>query len=277
MFSSLGTVLLLSGLWLHRSRAARMGEPAATGYFSQEEFEALNCGIYHDCDHALRVAELMREVAAGFRVGEERALFLGQVSLIHDADPSRPRGTPARVPSTLVWLDEHRDSLGRKFGWTDALLLEARALVARTEYPFCPERKSPDPVAAYRDCLVALAPDRRPQVMVEALMLRFVDQLSFYLGSFEEAAGSVCRLANEFHNAGLPCGLGPLWAHTAEFLTRAGEDVEHDRELAESLQLSGLALPGRAELLASLSRRRRRNLERVIRRFEQGSRDGWRV
>lgn len=283
--------LALSGLWVYRRQRHQSRRTCATGYFGVDEFEDLNSGLYHDTRHPVMVAELLDQMAQGWGIGETRRQFLVEVALIHDADPRRlecgtvQRGTPARVPVTLAWMEDNLELLERKFGWTHQNVKEAMALIARTDFPFCPEVERSfgtrfdelDPVATYRLLLEELAPDRRAQVMVEALLLRFADQMAYYVGSFGEAAESLCRLASEFHNAGRPVGLGCMWNQTVDFLNTVGTDLEHDHQVASRVGLDGLALPDRGELLGCLSRRQRRNLHHNIGRFQSSQSVGWRL
>jgi len=140
----------------------------ASRHFSSNEFQAHNSGSYHNVDHPLVVAEATGGFAHGLGWSPQRKEFMQQVALLHDADDRSQvgsevikTGTPARARVTLEWMDQQQDSLKQRFGWNDDQLLEAKALIARTDFPFDDKARKPigtrydgqSPLQAYRDLL----------------------------------------------------------------------------------------------------------------------------
>ena len=192
------------------------GQPGA-GYFALTELNELNSGFYHDTCHALEVADLVKEMALALGRSEQRAEFLKQVALIHDADPRLcdktgecQAGTPARVQVTISWMESQRKTLEKRFGWEGLQFDEACALIARTDFPFDRAPRSfgtrfdgMSPVELYREQLWKLPREQREACFTDALVLRFADQVSCYISDFQRAKRSVRDLADELNNAGV--------------------------------------------------------------------------
>lgn len=237
----------------------------ASRYFSSSEFQALNSGSYHNVDHPLVVAEATGAFAHGLGWSPERKEFMQQVALLHDADDRSQMGsediktgTPARAQVTLEWMDQQQDSLKQRFGWNDDQLLEAKALIARTDFPFDDKARKPmgtrydgqSPVQVYRELLEQLPAEARSRVMQDGLALRFADQAGFYAGSFDLAVESVQGLATELKSVGVPTDLAGSLKFTPTFLAGVGKDLDHDRQLAQELGVSA-HLPDRDALLSA--------------------------
>ena len=254
---------------------------SGAGYLSLSEFRNLNCGLYHDCQHAVDVAELTHELAIGLKKGSERAHFLRQVAFLHDADPRVCqetglilRGTPARVQVTLEWMEQERDRLIRQFDWYDRQFDEAKALIARTDYPFDREGRQHgtrfdglSPVELHRQLLTELPRTRQAQVLEEGLLLRFADQISAYVEDFGRAAQSIHNLYSEFQQRGDSVNFKQLWQRTPEYLESIGKDLEPDRDLRANLGLSEARLFNRSELIRALPWQKRYNFKWNQRRF----------
>lgn len=250
-----------------------VSQPGA-GYFALSELKQLNSGYYHDTCHALEVAQLVAEVALASGRSQVRAEFLKQVALIHDADP-REDGTPARVSSTLAWMESERAKLEQRFGWHGLQFEEAFALIARTDFPFdqvarhCGTRfDGMSPVEVYRDALWRLPRELREQCMTDALLLRFCDQISSYVGSFGRAQKSVHDLVAELNNTGLSLTLEGTMRNTPGFLRQIGTELQHDEKLKGELNLGALQLPTRARLFANLGWKRRLRFTRNLVKFQ---------
>ena len=254
------------------------------GYFALSELNELNSGFYHDTCHALEVSELVREMALGLGRSEARAEFLKQVALLHDADPricgqtgTVQPGTPARVQVTLSWMETHRSELERRFGWEGVQFCEACALIARTDFPFdrAPRKFGTrfdglSPVDVYREFLWKLPREVRLQCFVDALVLRFADQVSAYVSSFERARKSVRDLVDELNNAGASVTFEQILHNTPHFLGQVGRDLDHDRDLSKELNMPALQLPGRRKILAALGLKKRWRLTRNYLKFRLG-------
>lgn len=256
------------------------GAPGA-GYFALTELQELNSGFYHDACHALEVAELVKELALALGRCEHRAEFLKQVALIHDADPrhcsfsgEHKPGTPARVQVTLSWMLDNQEALEKRFGWEGFQFVEACTLVSRTDFPF---DQSPrcygtsfdgmSPVDVYRVHLWKLPRDVRREVFADALMLRFADQMSCYVGSYERAQRSVMDLTRELQNTGAQVDFDEIRRGTPKFLGQVGLDITFDRMLQTELNLAGLELPSRGDLISALGWRKRTRLAWNTARF----------
>jgi hypothetical protein len=249
----------------------------ASRYFSCAEFEALNSGHYHNSEHPLRVGEAVGGLAHGMGWSPERKLFMQQVALLHDADDRSQMGssevrvgTPARVQVTLEWMEQQKDTLCQRMGWNPEQHLEAKALIARSDFPFDDKPRQSmgtafdgqSPLQVYRHLLEQLPEQRRSAVMQDALALRFADQVGCYSADFDTAVNSVQGLAKEIH---LP--LSGALKNTPSFLSQVGQDTEFDQGLAQELKVAA-DLPGQSQLMAAFEPQQRKNLTDNIRLFE---------
>lgn len=233
--------------------AASPGQDLVGRYFTAQEFAALNPGVYHNPDHPVLVAEVAGELA-----GPGRREFLQQVALIHDADERLDLATgavnevsPARVQVTLEWMDRNCNALSQRYGWSATDFVEAKALIARTDYPFDVSPRSygtrydgQSPVDVYRELLQDLPANRRERVMEEGLVLRYADQVANYTINPEVSEVFIAGLSAELR-------WPEVRTTTSGFLAAAGSDLEHDRTLAAELGLSDRFAQG-AELRSRL-------------------------
>jgi hypothetical protein len=262
-------------------RVVTVAQPG-TGYFGFLEFRELNSGFYHDTVHALEVAELVREMALSFGRSPQRAEFLKQVALVHDADPricqttgSVKTGTPARVQVTIAWMESQREHLERRFGWEGFEFEEACALIARTDYPFdrVPRAYGTyfdglSPVELFRQRMWKVPGELRGRCFTDALLLRFADQIAAYVGSFDRAQQSVRALCEELLNTGAQVKAHEMLSATPRFLAEVGRDLEYDGGLSRELNNADIHLPERGELLAALGWRKRLRLFLNVLRFK---------
>ena len=254
------------------SHASRLGQEAANAaglpasvasYFTPTEFYMLNSGDYHDSQHPQNVAGTVAEMATNSGRSSERARFLSQVALLHDADErivldgngnySTLQGAkPARVPVTLAFMDINEEGLSERFGWTRDDFSEAKALIAATEHPLnenapgshrnygLPAYDGKNSATVFEESLENVAPSRRAALLEDAQIMRFADQSANYLQGVEAARRTVSGLANEI---GAPAEA--LQKGTPDFLEGLGKDSEkfQDRpqavfqELRHSFQL----------------------------------------
>lgn len=248
-------------------------------YFSAEEFQALNSGHYHNAEHPVAVAEAVGGLAQGYGYSPERVRFLQQVALLHDADEriapdgeARP-GTPARAQVTLEWMDRNQQALSDRMGWSGVDFQEAKALIARTDFPFDEKPRQygtrydgKSPVQVYTELLAELPAERRQAAMKDGIVLSFADQTGFYAGTFEQGAEAVRGLAEELRPI-LNTGFAAMIQTTPGFLQSAGNSVELDWQIAGQVGVQSPELPGRQELLATYPPTMRANLNGNLSRF----------
>lgn len=154
--------------------------------------------LYHNLQHTLNVAGASYDLARARGLPEAQAGFLAKAGLLHDIDPARTPGTPARVDATLEWLRGPKgQELARQFGWDSRQVKMAEAIIQRTEFPFDPKIK-PEAVARYKEMLKGLTPKEREFVMREgALLSAYADQASWYFDSPRAALDAVKGLVRE--------------------------------------------------------------------------------
>ncbi|MGE0493917.1 MAG: hypothetical protein AB7S38_32210 [Vulcanimicrobiota bacterium] len=224
--------------------ASVAGLPAAvTSAFAPAEFLMLNSGDYHNAQHPVNVGETVKTIAGNAGRSPERVDFLGQVSLIHDADERilmdgqggysyKEGAAPARVPVTLAWMDLNQDALQDRFGWNGGQFDEAKALIAGTEHPLndrvgpnrtynLPEFDGKSSQAVLAEQLAGLPEERRAAVLEEIQMLRFADQSAEYLNGNDQARQAVVGLSSEI---GVPAEA--LLKGTPSFVGGLGQDNE---------------------------------------------------
>lgn len=238
----------------------------ASRYFSADEFQALNSGSYHNFDHPIVVADAAGGFAQGMGWSPERKQFIQQVALLHDADDRSQvgsdnvkTGSPARAQVTLEWMDQQKGELCERFGWQPEQFTEAKALIARTDFPFDDKPRNPmgtkydgqSPLQVYKELLTELPKAKQAEVMKDGLALRFADQAGFYAGSFDMAVEAVEGLCKELQGVGVPTNLASSLKVTPGFLASAGKDNALDKQLAQELGHGNLPLPDRDQLLQS--------------------------
>lgn len=250
----------------------------ASRYFSSTEFQALNSGTYHNFEHPLVVADAAGAFGQGLGWSADRKQFIQQVALLHDADDRSQvdtgevrTGTPARAQVTLEWMEQQKGQLSQRFGWSAEQFLEAKALVARTDFPFDDKPKAAmgtrydgqSSVQVYQELLQQLPKERQAEVMRDGLALRFADQAGFYANSFDMAVESVKGLAQE-----LNMGLAGSLKFTPTFLSGVGKDIEFDQQIAGQLGLPDAELLDRDRLLAQWNPAMARRFQTNARQFE---------
>ncbi|MBS2033986.1 hypothetical protein JST97_03310 [bacterium] len=252
----------------------------ASRYFSADEFQALNSGTYHNFDHPIVVADAAGGFAHGMGWSPERKQFIQQVALLHDADDRSQvgsqdvkTGTPARAQVTLEWMDQQKEQLCGRFKWSPEQFKEAKALIARTDFPFDDNARKPmgtkydgqSPMQVYRELLSELPKEKQAEVLKDGLALRFADQGGFYAGSFDLAVEAVQGLVKELQGVGVPTNLAGSLKFTPGFLGDVGKDTALDKQLAQELGHSELKLPDRDEMLSlwdpAMTQRFRTNTE----------------
>ena len=268
---------------------------ALHGYFNYEEFDCLHPEVegatYHDSRHSLRAARMAYDFALGRGLRTAEARFVWEVALLHDVDPEREPGTPARVPETLERLrqdftrersltDEKNDStLRERFGWSAREWRMAGAMIQRTEFPFSPEHASPayedePPPIRYEAMLEGLSPDDQRFVLREAALLaEFADKCSWYATEDVRGAKRVVEgLVNEINAAAGKPVMTREGLQTDRFLSSIGlrESYEVDLELAARMEFD-LELPSRSEAFACMPDHYGRTFEATLTAFQDES------
>ncbi|MBW2731032.1 MAG: hypothetical protein JRH20_01495 [Deltaproteobacteria bacterium] len=265
--------------------------PPLSHYFSDEEFRRGHpdpgTPIYHSAEHSRLVRLLAFELAKADGLEAPQTLFVSEVALLHDWDPERVMGSPARVPTTIRRLA--RDFVGKRpllssvptgtsllktrFHWTKSQLNMAIAMIYRTEFPFEGAHSNPyyyrtSPAERYRRSLRILDPNSRRFVLRQApLLAKYADQMSWYATQpFLITLRAVEGLVEELNHRA-PTGssssrrLRPsLPKVTTQELNTTGflcgisdpRSLEVDLRIADELGVHDLKLPSQDEILTSL-------------------------
>ena len=247
-------------------------------YMSARELLAHHPGTdqptYHNAVHSLTVAQVAQRLAAARGLSQEQARLVGEIGLLHDWDPGRPAGTPARVPETLRLLQADFDGkapllasftgrsvLKERFHWGERELKIALAMIQRSEFPFGDSHPSPvyqevSPRARYVARLKELSPADRAFAATEGPMLsEFADKASFYMRrDYKGAALAVDGLVNEINASAGAKVVSARALSTATFLRTIGRNssFEVDHGIAKELGLAPLPLKDLREVLAKL-------------------------
>ncbi len=281
--------------------------PGRPGYVMRNGEEV---AAYHVIQHTENVARaaydltLARARAGDFTAQdrtlfgspEGKAQFMSQVGILHDADPRRDAGAPARVPATLEWMrsQEGRTFMRERFGWDESTpqgrlrIAMAGAIIQRTEFPFDsktrPVRTWPNdpeaartaigghygtesPTARYTNMvreISGLSPDARDFVLREAAFFsEYADKSSWYFERPDVALLTVTGLTNEVR-AVLPPGVNApdfLPTTRGQFLDSIGRPASfgEDARIARELGAPEPRIPGRDEMIGMLGAGQRRN------------------
>lgn len=244
--------------------------PAEDIGFTAEEWNNLHpkpegADIYHSAEHSLEVGRVMERLAKDRFPGREK--FLGDVARLHDVDPTRAPGTPARVPATLEWMDANNAALKARFGWTDVQFQTAKTIIMRTEFPFDAKPRAQhyngsSPAETYKKMVGGLPSEQRAFTMSAGAMLsEYADKSSYYMNDFKSAQAAVRGLANEMSNVGIKLGADGLKTH--DFLKTIGrpESFAIDGQIARELKVEGVRVPLREEAFKSLSPEQGKNFK----------------
>lgn len=237
------TLLSLASQSALKAAAGTSLPASVTNAFAPAEFLMLNSGDYHGAQHPIKVGQTVKTLARNSGRTEQRAEFLNQVALVHDADERimlngngnysfKEGAAPARVPVTLAWMDVNQGGLQERFGWNKGEFQEAKALIAGTEHPLndtvgpktknnLPDYDGKSAQNVLAEQLQAVPADRRTTITEEVQLLRFADQSAEYLQGEKSAKESVSGLSREI---GVP--EDALLAGTPSFVGGLGKDNE---------------------------------------------------
>ena len=253
--------------------------PALRAYMPSNAFRAAhpapaNTPIYHNAAHSKTVQRMAFQSALARGLSSKQAKFISEVALLHDWDPSRKAGTPARVLETLDALSKDfagkkallkghggKSVLKERFGWNRKQLKMAIAMIQRTEFPFAKTHPSPayknnSPYDRYAAMLKGM--DKKSQAFVlreGAVLSEYADKASFYfVGSFKKAVKAVDGLVNEINTGAGKKVMDVKTLHTEKFLRTIGKKQSFalDFALAKSLGVKGLQIPLRDAYFATL-------------------------
>ncbi|MCK5800235.1 MAG: hypothetical protein KAI47_23755, partial [Deltaproteobacteria bacterium] len=256
--------------------------PPLSDYFTHEEFlaahPASDAPLYHSAEHSALVRVLAFELAKAFGLDPKQRRFVSEVALLHDWDPCRTPGTPARVSETLkvLGLDfvgkrpltstsatarEGGESILReRFSWKREDLQAAIAMLYRTEFPFDGAHPNPfyrhaGPSQRYTRCLQSLSRHARAFVLEQApILAHFADQASWYaMQPFSAALRAVEGLVNE-SNTAEGSRRSTLDLNTTGFLytISAERSFDVDYRLARAFGVEGFVLPLHDEVFGLL-------------------------
>ena len=169
--------------------------------------------IYHGLAHSCEVADLTARMLGSWpRVPKGRKILLVLAAALHDVDPHRPHGTPARVSATIDYLETDPeaaallDDFGERFGFTPA---QVRALILATDYSPFPEEMQAKREHFEQASRGVFGDD--PWIPEWGRRLAYWDQISTYLDSVEKARRRVAGLARELRaDARKPLGMSDI-------------------------------------------------------------------
>jgi hypothetical protein len=237
--------------------------------------------IYHNADHSNRVAQVAEDltIARGltdadskiFRDVETKAKFVREVSLLHDIDPNRAIGTPARVEETIKWMSsEEGKALIDKFRWTPDQELMAIYMIRRTQFPL-----DENAIGKLRESLLKISdPALRKFALIEgAILSEYADKASWYMmQGFDDNFDVVKGLANEINSNAGKTVTDVAGLKSDEFLGSIGKDSSFniDNQLAKEFEIVlSEPIPLLDDVLDILPLEFRRNLENTIDGFKK--------
>jgi hypothetical protein len=184
---------------------AALGAPAALCARLDEILIAGHPGrqdrIYHSLEHSYEVASLTaRQLHSWPNVPDGRKVLLILTAALHDLDPKRKPGTPARVSGTLALLAKKGPlnrlvaDLGDRFGFT---LEQTAALVMATDYSAHPVEAKKKFLAFRRAHREAFGAD--PWIEEWGKRLAYWDKIATYLQTTpSQARRRIAGLGREF-------------------------------------------------------------------------------
>jgi hypothetical protein len=209
----------------------RLGVPAALVARLRAFLRARHPGrqdrLYHSLAHTHEVAALTARMLHSWpRVPKGRKVLIVLAAALHDIDPRRRAGTPARVSATLKHIRGDREArallkeLGSRFDFTPA---QVSALILATDYS-----PHPDEMRGKRRAFEAAqraAFGRDPWIRQWGRRLAYWDQIASYLETRELARRRVAGLARELRALRGPGRVGDMNELSRRFLARLRRDA----------------------------------------------------
>jgi hypothetical protein len=160
--------------------------------------------IYHSLAHTHEVAGLTAAMLYSWpKVPADRKILLILSASLHDVDPKRKPGTPARVEATLEHLEKDREARSllkefeKRFGFTPDQVM---ALIMATDYSTHPQEMQAKYEAFKQAHQEAFGQD--PWIPLWGKRLAYWDQIATYLQTTPaEARRRVAGLGREFRRA----------------------------------------------------------------------------
>jgi hypothetical protein len=183
--------------------------------------------IYHSLAHTNEVAALTGKMLHSWpRVPPERKVLLILSAALHDLDPKRRPGTPARVDATLLYLHEDKEAqllvaeFCDRFHFTPG---QVSALIMSTDYSARAEEMA-DKIEAFKKAnRYAFGDD--PWVDAWGHRLAYWDKIATYLHNTpEESRRRVAGLGRELRKAGAKRPKIGLQEVSRRFLTALRDD-----------------------------------------------------
>ena len=180
--------------------AATLGRMAA---LLRDGHPGVQSRIYHGLSHSLRVANVAAAVIegpAGRSLTPAQKNLLLTAAALHDYDPSREAGKPARVFATLETLEKEPAAAGlmRELSAAGVSAGQVKALIKYTD--FHPDPAQREQIRREADAMAAAAFPGEAGLAWAKLWgprLAFVDQSAMYTDSPAYARQAVIGLANE--------------------------------------------------------------------------------
>lgn len=161
--------------------------------------------IYHSLAHTLEVAALTARMLRKWpRVPAERKVLILLAAALHDLDPERCPGTPARVQATLEYLQNDEDAHALIAAFCDRFHFtpgQVGALIMATDYSAHPEEMAELQHAFKRAHKYAFGDD--PWIDEWGRRLAYWDKIATYLHNTpEESRRRVAGLGRELRTSG---------------------------------------------------------------------------
>ncbi len=158
-------------------------------------------GVYHGLPHSFAVADMLAQILDGpegarYATGEKVELLLA--AALHDVDPERESGKPARVAATLEYLADNDAARGlvAEFEPYGASLERVQTLIKFTDF-----NMDAAAMAQIKRDAAAMAVEHFSNDPARGAkrgeLLAYVDKSAMYTGSFAFARDAVIGLANE--------------------------------------------------------------------------------
>lgn len=158
---------------------------------------------YHGLTHSQDVPTLTAKVLEGQNLSDDKKILLILAAALHDIDPERSAGTPARVSATLPYLAKDQESVSllsefeKRYGFTPA---QVKALIKATDFDMNPERLRAIQEEFRRGAAAAFG-EEAAWAQQWGANLAFIDKSASYVGSIESAERQWRNLAYEIRNA----------------------------------------------------------------------------
>jgi hypothetical protein len=180
--------------------------------------------VYHGRGHSQDVATLMAKVAEGQGLASKQRALLVLAAALHDIDPERKAGTPARVSATVEYLSKDPATIRllaafqREHGFTTQ---QVAALIKFTDFNPDPAKLAALKEEAVKATEAAFSGEELEWALLWGPRLAFVDKVASYVGSVAAAELQVKNLAYEIRQ-GIEAATGRPSANPTDEAIRKG-------------------------------------------------------